>query len=86
MMKYRKGEYIKVRKKAVDQSWYIDKPFRIIGFSKNKHNKPLYIVNHTFIVNNYKINMILDGLVEQDDECLKLTQEFRKKKIKRLIK
>jgi len=84
-MKYKKGDYIKIKTYAHNQKWYIDKPLRIIGFDKNNYNKDLYVVDHVFNIKSEKSNMILEKLVFQDEECLEYKRKLREEKIKRLI-
>ena len=84
-MKYKIGDFIKIKTFANTQSWYTNKPLKIIGFVKNNYNKGLYVVDHVFNIKSEKSNMILEKLVFQDEECLEYKRKLREEKIKRLI-
>jgi hypothetical protein len=66
--KFKKGEYVKIRNLYSNETWYSNKPMKII-------------THYNYFYNLEDFDLIHETNVIQDDECIKLN---RKNKLKKL--
>jgi len=75
-MKYKIGDYIKIKIHFQNQKWYHSQPMKIIGFSETN-----YVLDKDYFEEDP--NLIAQPNSFQDHECIKIS---RIEKIEQLIK
>jgi len=78
-MKYKIGDYIKIKTVYDGMEWYHEKIMKIVGYNTNINN---YVLDNDYFIVQLK-NNVYGRFVFQDKECIK---KHRVDKFKRLLK